>query len=189
MQRYFGDLQGQGVASATNHNSFYNYSGVVSLSLILTMSSVESPFIIKEHVVEAQHVREYPHATAHSQDEVLYLAVKQYIPKNNLNPQPGDITIIASHANGFVKVRLPFTVYLTSTLSLCITNSPSLTPNLRNYTSPYGRTSSTSSPKRASRSGASGSPTSPGKATAPSSTRPTWATTRPGSTTRATFCT
>ncbi|KAK0629194.1 Alpha/beta hydrolase family-domain-containing protein [Bombardia bombarda] len=62
-----------------------------------------SVFDIKEHVVEAQHIREYPHATSHSQEEVLHLAIKQYTPKNNPNPQPGDVTIIASHANGFVK--------------------------------------------------------------------------------------
>ena len=64
----------------------------------------EYPFEIKEHKVEAQHIREYPNATAHSQEEVLYLSVKQYIPKNNPSPKPGDVTIIASHANGFVKV-------------------------------------------------------------------------------------
>lgn len=63
-------------------------------------------FNIKEHVVDGQHIREYPRATAHSQEEVLQLAVKQYIPKDNQNPKPGDITIIASHANGFVKVKL-----------------------------------------------------------------------------------
>lgn len=63
-------------------------------------------FDVKEHVVDGQHIREYPRATAHSQEEVLQLAVKQYIPKDNPNPKPGDITIIASHANGFVKVRL-----------------------------------------------------------------------------------
>lgn len=61
-------------------------------------------FNIKEHVIEGQHIREYAQATAHSQEEVLKLAVKQYIPKDNPNPKPGDITIIASHANGFVKV-------------------------------------------------------------------------------------
>lgn len=62
-------------------------------------------FDIKEHVVEGQHIREYARATAHSQEEVIHLSVKQYIPKDNPNPKPGDITIIASHANGFVKVR------------------------------------------------------------------------------------
>ncbi|KAK4190740.1 Alpha/beta hydrolase family-domain-containing protein [Podospora australis] len=60
-------------------------------------------FEIKEHKVESQHIREYAHATAHSQEEVLYLAVKQYIPKSNPNPQPGDVTLIAAHANGFPK--------------------------------------------------------------------------------------
>ncbi|KAF3761333.1 alpha/beta-hydrolase [Cryphonectria parasitica EP155] len=60
-------------------------------------------FDIKEHVIEGQHIREYPRATAHAQEEILQLAVKQYIPKDNPKPKPGDITIIASHANGFVK--------------------------------------------------------------------------------------
>ncbi|KAK3941613.1 alpha/beta-hydrolase [Diplogelasinospora grovesii] len=64
---------------------------------------MSSAFEIKEHKVEAQHIREYAHATANSQEEVLYLSVKQYIPKSNPNPKPGDVTIIASHANGFVK--------------------------------------------------------------------------------------
>ncbi|KAK3316100.1 Alpha/beta hydrolase family-domain-containing protein [Apodospora peruviana] len=62
-----------------------------------------SSFTIKEHVVQAQHIREYPHATAHSQEEVLYLSFKQYIPKSNPTAQLGDITILASHANGFIK--------------------------------------------------------------------------------------
>ncbi|OIW25285.1 alpha/beta-hydrolase [Coniochaeta ligniaria NRRL 30616] len=62
-----------------------------------------SAFHVKEHTVEAQHIREYPKATAHSQEEVLHLAVKQYIPKSNPNPQPGDITVIGAHANGFPK--------------------------------------------------------------------------------------
>jgi hypothetical protein len=35
----------------------------------------------------------------------LHLAVKQYIPLDNPNPQPGDVTILAAHANGFPKVR------------------------------------------------------------------------------------
>ncbi|KAK4209781.1 alpha/beta-hydrolase [Rhypophila decipiens] len=67
------------------------------------MSSTSEIFHIKEHTVEAQHIREYPRATANSQEEVLHLALKQYIPKNNPTPQPGDVTILASHANGFVK--------------------------------------------------------------------------------------
>ncbi|KAL8392200.1 hypothetical protein RB595_002406 [Gaeumannomyces hyphopodioides] len=60
-------------------------------------------FEIKEHIIDASHIREYPRATAHSQEEVLKVAVKQYIPKSNPNPQPGDVTVIGAHANGFPK--------------------------------------------------------------------------------------
>lgn len=66
---------------------------------------MSASFVIKEHVIETQHIREYSRATAHSQEEALNLAVKQYIPKDNPSPQPGDITVIAAHANGFVKVK------------------------------------------------------------------------------------
>ena len=67
---------------------------------------MSSAFVIKNHTIEAQHIREYARATAHSQEEVLHVAIKQYIPTNNLDPQPGDVTVIAAHANGFVKVRM-----------------------------------------------------------------------------------
>ncbi|KAL1964663.1 hypothetical protein VTN77DRAFT_6689 [Rasamsonia byssochlamydoides] len=67
------------------------------------MSSTSGPFRVVEHVVPGQHIREYPQATSTEQEETLYLAVKQYIPLDNQNPQPGDVTIIAAHANGFPK--------------------------------------------------------------------------------------
>ncbi|KAJ9142468.1 Alpha/beta-Hydrolase [Pleurostoma richardsiae] len=62
-------------------------------------------FDIYEHVVEGQHIREYPRATASSQNDVLFLHVKQYVPKENRNrhARPDDVTIIAAHANGFPK--------------------------------------------------------------------------------------
>ena len=63
-----------------------------------------SIFDILEHEVEGQHIREYPRATAHSLEETLSVAVKQYIPKDNRDPQHGDVTIIGAHANGFPKV-------------------------------------------------------------------------------------
>ncbi|OAL50732.1 alpha/beta-hydrolase [Pyrenochaeta sp. DS3sAY3a] len=62
-----------------------------------------SLFRIDEHKVEASHIRGFPRATSTNQDEVLHLAVKQYTPLNNSKPKPGDITIIAAHANGFPK--------------------------------------------------------------------------------------
>jgi hypothetical protein len=66
------------------------------------MSSI---FEVKEHVLECQHIREYARATAASQNDVLHLAIKQYIPLDNLHPKDGDITIIGAHANGFPKAR------------------------------------------------------------------------------------
>lgn len=63
-------------------------------------------FEIKEHTLECQHIREYPRATAESQEDVLHLAIKQYIPLDNLHPQDGDVTIIGAHANGFPKVTI-----------------------------------------------------------------------------------
>lgn len=66
-----------------------------------------SPFQIVEHVTPCQHIREYPRATAEEQETTLLLSVKQYIPLDNPNPKPGDITILGAHANGFPKVCFP----------------------------------------------------------------------------------
>jgi pimeloyl-ACP methyl ester carboxylesterase len=60
-------------------------------------------FRVVEHQVPAQHIREYPQATANSQEDVLHICAKQYIPLDNPKPKPGDVTIIAAHANGFPK--------------------------------------------------------------------------------------
>lgn len=65
-----------------------------------------SNYIIHEHVVPAQHIRELPNSTAVSPakpDATLHLAVKQYVPKNNPEPTLGDVTIIALHANNYHK--------------------------------------------------------------------------------------
>lgn len=69
--------------------------------------SSSSVFRIKEHTLECQHIRDYPRATSTSQEDVLYLAIKQYIPLDNPQPQEGDLTVIAAHANGFPKVHTP----------------------------------------------------------------------------------
>ena len=60
-------------------------------------------FRVEEHVVPCQHVRNYPRATAVSQEDELQLVVKSYTPLNNTTPKPGDVTIIAAHACGFGK--------------------------------------------------------------------------------------
>jgi hypothetical protein len=69
-----------------------------------------SIFRIQEHAIPCQHIREYARATANDQEEILQLAIKQYTPLDNPNPQPGDVTIIGTHACGFPKVQ--DTIYL-----------------------------------------------------------------------------
>lgn len=61
---------------------------------------------ILDHTIPGQHIREYPHATRSGQDSCINLAVKQYIPAYDQGPDPGDVTIITGHANGFPKVRI-----------------------------------------------------------------------------------
>lgn len=61
-------------------------------------------FSVHEHTVPCSHIRGFERATADANDEQLQLAVKQYIPLDNTDPQPGDITIIGAHANGIPKV-------------------------------------------------------------------------------------
>ncbi|RAL17221.1 putative toxin biosynthesis protein [Aspergillus homomorphus CBS 101889] len=68
-----------------------------------SQTTTAGPFRVVEHTVECQHIREYPAATADEQEDILNLAVKQYIPLDNSSPQPGDVTILAAHANGFPK--------------------------------------------------------------------------------------
>ncbi|KAJ9651024.1 hypothetical protein H2198_009676 [Neophaeococcomyces mojaviensis] len=62
-----------------------------------------SNYRIIEHKIPCSYIREFPRALANNQEDTLHLAVKQYIPIDNPNPRPGDITIIAAHANGFPK--------------------------------------------------------------------------------------
>ncbi|KAJ2979761.1 hypothetical protein NUW58_g7120 [Xylaria curta] len=61
------------------------------------------PFEIIEHTIPAQHIREWPRATAVSQEDVLHIRIKQYRPIDNPHPQPGDVTVIGAHGNGFPK--------------------------------------------------------------------------------------
>lgn len=62
-----------------------------------------SSFIVTKHLVDAQYIREYPHATS-TQDAPLKLAVKKYTPIDNQNPIPGDVTLIGVTGTGLPKV-------------------------------------------------------------------------------------
>jgi hypothetical protein len=69
-------------------------------------STSNFPFTVTEHIVDGQYIREYPRATV-SQASRLKLAVKKYVPIENANPQPGDVTIIGAPGGGFPKVEIP----------------------------------------------------------------------------------
>ena len=69
-------------------------------------SGTSSVYRVVKHTIDCHHTREYLAATANGDDDLPQLAVKQYIPRDNPTPGPGDVTIIGAHANGFPKVSL-----------------------------------------------------------------------------------
>jgi len=113
-------------------------------------------FRILEHEIESSYIREWPHALANNQEDRLYLSVKQYIPKDNPNPRPGDVTIIGAHANGFPKGMRSYTIPAKG--------SGWTNKLLQNFMSHYGTISWRSPKSTTSASDRYGSQTSPTKA-------------------------
>ena len=64
---------------------------------------MSSPFIVTDHTVDCQYIREYPRATTH-QEAPLKLLVKKYVPTDNQSPRPGDVTIVAAPGVAIPKV-------------------------------------------------------------------------------------
>ena len=63
-------------------------------------------FKVVEHTFPGQHIREYPGGTKRSQEDVLQIAVKQYVPLETVDAIPeGAITILGVPGNGIPKVR------------------------------------------------------------------------------------
>lgn len=58
---------------------------------------------VREHTLPCQYIRDYPGATLHDQEEDLELRINQYTPDDASARQPGAVTIIGAHANGFPK--------------------------------------------------------------------------------------
>ncbi|KAK2790548.1 hypothetical protein FQN52_005567 [Onygenales sp. PD_12] len=71
-------------------------------SVLITGQNPSSATAVGKEILKALNL-EYPRAIATEPEETLWLSVKQYIPIDNPNPKPGDITIIGAHANGFPK--------------------------------------------------------------------------------------
>ena len=69
-----------------------------------------SLFKVDRHIIPCQHIRQYPRATSTSQEDVLHLVIKQYTPFETHPPQSGDVTIVAAHANGLMKVHTDLAV-------------------------------------------------------------------------------
>ena len=92
------------------------------------------PFIVTEHTIDGQHVREYPNATV-DPNSTFKLVLKSYTPIDNPNPQPGDVTIIGAHGCGFPKVSKSNPIlhakYLRNTLAK---------RSVRSFTNLYGKT-------------------------------------------------
>ncbi|KAK5134116.1 hypothetical protein LTR08_006891 [Meristemomyces frigidus] len=59
-------------------------------------------FHIHEHAIPTSHIREYPRDTADGQEDVLQLAVKQYVPRETFKAR-NEVTVIGAHANAFPK--------------------------------------------------------------------------------------
>lgn len=55
------------------------------------------------HTLRCAHTRDRPASVELGKENSLSLDVKQYIPKDNPDPQPNDVTLIGAHANAFPK--------------------------------------------------------------------------------------
>lgn len=83
---------------------FHDSSHSSSFTWSSQFDAMGFPFHITEHVIDAQYVRDHARATA-TPDAPLKLCIKKYSPVDNPNPQPGDITFVATHGIIFPKVR------------------------------------------------------------------------------------
>ncbi|CAF9907021.1 MAG: hypothetical protein GOMPHAMPRED_004998 [Gomphillus americanus] len=65
---------------------------------------MSSPFVVREHVFDGQHIRQYAAALSTDQEDVLQLHAKSYTPREVEDGSiRGDFTVIAYHANAFPK--------------------------------------------------------------------------------------
>jgi hypothetical protein len=68
--------------------------------------STTKHFDVIEHRCPGQHIRHYARGTSESEEDELYLAVKQYVPRvkeSGTREGSQGITLIACHANGAPK--------------------------------------------------------------------------------------
>jgi hypothetical protein len=68
----------------------------------MTNQVASMPFRIQKHIIPCQHIRQHDGPSTSVNEPRL--SVKQYSPSGNPIPAAGDVTIVAAHGNGFVKV-------------------------------------------------------------------------------------
>lgn len=93
-------------------NTFETFQGLHATGHAASLHKrvvMAGPFVVRQHVFEGQHVREYPRALAVQEDSVR-LQAKSYTPKEIDDSEvTGNLTVIAFHANAFPKeVYEPF---------------------------------------------------------------------------------
>ncbi|KAK5169117.1 uncharacterized protein LTR77_006426 [Saxophila tyrrhenica] len=66
------------------------------------MADPQALFQIKSHQTQASHLRSY-RKSSRNENKPFTLDVKQYIPRNNLNPGEDDVTVVAAGGIGFPK--------------------------------------------------------------------------------------
>jgi len=94
-----------GFSTAAARSLIFGHARGKRLSVSSTRRSL-SHFVVHEHIIPTQHTRHWPRGTEIGHENSLKLAVKQYVPNDNLSPGQGDITFIGAHANGFPKVNV-----------------------------------------------------------------------------------
>ncbi|OCK85422.1 hypothetical protein K432DRAFT_318336 [Lepidopterella palustris CBS 459.81] len=67
------------------------------------MFNINDRWLVNEHVIPASWPRGFARGVRDEDNDRLRLAVKQYLPRANPNPQAGDITIIFAHGVGSTK--------------------------------------------------------------------------------------
>ena len=81
----------------------------------------ESLFEVKSHQVPACHIREYAGSTSDNQEDVLWLDVKQYVPRQGeTSVQTCAITLIATHAAAMPKVWRTCRCFFSNVYSLAL---------------------------------------------------------------------
>lgn len=69
-----------------------------------TTTELDNVFHVYTHHTQASHLRTY-RGSSRDEGRPFTIELKQYVPRANTDPKPGDVTMIAAPGIGFPKVR------------------------------------------------------------------------------------